>query len=74
MKSMIHGGLAELSSGMRKHSPVARSVHAMLGKVDSRRFRRPNVSIAKTLVVSEGKTEPSLRGNGEGKVESTEPE
>jgi hypothetical protein len=45
MNKAMSGTLAALVSGMKKQKPAARSVHAMLGNVNRRRFRRPNVSI-----------------------------
>ena len=39
------GTFAGLPWGMKKQNPAARRVHAMLGKVNKRRLRRPNESI-----------------------------
>lgn len=48
MKKAMSPRCAFMFSGMIKHNPAARSVQAMLGKVKSRRERRPQVSMVQT--------------------------
>ena len=45
MKNAITGTLALLSDGIRKAKPAASRHHAMFGKVNNIRLRRPNVSM-----------------------------
>jgi len=44
-KSAIKGTLALLLSSIKKQNPATRRVQAMLGKVNSNKFRLPKVSI-----------------------------
>ena len=48
MKSATRGIRALLVSGMKKENPAASRVHAMLGNVNNKRLRRPNVSMVQT--------------------------
>lgn len=45
MNNAMRGTLALLLSSIKKQNPDARSVQAILGNVNSRRLRRPKVSI-----------------------------
>lgn len=45
MNRAMRGTLAALSLGIKKQNPATSSVQAIFGKVNSRRLRRPNVSM-----------------------------
>jgi hypothetical protein len=45
MKNAIRPRCALLEDGIQKQKPAASRVHAIFGKVNRRRFRRPKVSI-----------------------------
>lgn len=52
MNSAINGKRALLPSGIRKQRPAASNDHAMLGNVESSKFRLPKVSIVCRITMS----------------------